>query len=136
MKFDFSLECVDVVIDGRALKFYPLNFKALRTMAGELKAIKDSNDPGSQFVSICKVLAASANRKAQTITEDELEEILSVEWANKIIGAINELSGFTKPEGASDPKVLVPAMLSPSTGAASTVQSSVPLDGPGSKLTN
>lgn len=130
MKFDFSLESVDVTIDGRALKFYPLNFKALRTMAKDLDALKKSDDPEAQFVGLCKVLAASANRKGITVTEDELAELLSIDWANKIISAVNELSGFKKTEEASDPKVRK------SIGDGSTPVSLVLPDTPGTKLTN
>ena len=104
MKFDFTLEYVDVTVDGKALKFYPLNFKALRTMAGELKQLQNDAAPDAQFVSIIKVLTASANRKGQTVTEEELQELLSVSWANKIIAAVNDLSGVKAKEGEKDPK--------------------------------
>jgi len=138
MKFDFSLECVDVTIDGRALKFYPLNFKALRTLAGELETLKSSADPAARFVSVCKVLAASANRRNKTVTEEELEDMLSVDWANKIIAAVNELSGFQKVETPEGPKAM-PVILnngSAPIGGVSTAVSSVLQDGPGNKLTN
>jgi hypothetical protein len=137
-KHDFSLEFVEANIDTgdgvRTLKFYPLNFKALRVLAGELKAIKDANEPDGQFASICKVLAASANRKGKMVSAEELEELLSVQWANTIIGDVNMLSGMVKTKEGTviDPK----APMMNRTGGESTVGSSPTQDGAGVRLTN
>ncbi len=126
---DLTLESVTVTIDGKRLEFFPLNFKALRVLSGELDALRSGDQaPIERMNAICKLLAASANRRIQQISEDELVELLDPVCANQILGEVNKLSGFVKVDKDHPTR--------PLNGGESTQVLSVQPDGVGSKLTS
>lgn len=97
-RLDLSLESVVVTFDGeKTVTFYPLNFKALRTVNKELEVLKEAGgDQDNKLFAICRMLEASANRKTQQITADELAELLSPSDSRLIMDEVNRISGFKR----------------------------------------
>lgn len=95
-RIDLSLECVEVVLDERTIKFYPLNFKAIRTVNKELESLRNTadGDNDNRLFAICRILEVAANRKGQQTTADELAELLDPGTSNAIMTELNRVSGF------------------------------------------
>lgn len=93
---DLSLDYVTVQAGDRTLKFYPLNFKALRLLGKEFATLRDgqSTNMVDRLGAVASVLLASANRNGPQITEEEMDEMFDPVWANKVLDAVNKLSGF------------------------------------------
>lgn len=107
---DLSLESVSVKVGSRTLTFYPLNFKALRTMGAELEALRNAETiPAARIDAICKTLTASANRDGQQVTQDDIEELFDPKRATKVLEAVHKISGMSSEvteksaEGAARP---------------------------------
>ena len=82
----FNNEPLTVTVRGRTLNFWPLNFKHLR-------ALMDAKPEGasSPLAQLLQLLHASSNQNGQTVTEDELAELLDPATANVIISALSTL---------------------------------------------
>jgi len=135
-RLDLSLESVVVKFDEKEIRFYPLNFKALRTVNKELEALRSTDgDQDNRLFAICRILEASANRKGEQTTAEELAELLDPVSSKLIMDEINRVSGFRKIaiEGEAEDVARPTKALN---GAASTQGSSQQLDGLSIESTN
>jgi hypothetical protein len=114
----------------RKITFYPLSLKSIRDLEGDLLKLSDGRSSAlggtESLTAAIKVLTASARRGDQSITAEDVEQVIDLGNITDVMGALLGNSGFQRSTGPTSPR----------TGGESTLESSQAQAGDGQTSTS